>query len=178
MMSKEKNQDEKRIARLGALKAVKALDNEDSPWTLTQEIFQDVIAGHVVVNPDRLPPVTQMREELLKEIETRYKEEDELKDLLIESVPEARTMRKWVKKEGWEDAVWDKIRGDQLFSQANRSQMLEALRVRGMDKSDQAAKIWLTISGDYSDKLDVTDKTVDKYREINTILHKRKKEEG
>lgn len=177
-MSDENNQDEKRVARLEALKAVKALDNSDSPWTLTQEIFQDIVAGHVVANPDKLPPVTQMREQLLKEIEARYKDEDELKDLLIESVPEARTIRKWMKKDGWEDSVWDKIRGDQLFSPANRAQMLEALRVRGLTKSDQAAKIWLTISGDYSEKLDVTDKTVDKFREINSILHKKKKDEG
>ena len=47
-----------------------------------------------------------------------------------------------------------------------------------MDKSDQAAKIWLTISGDYSDKIDVTDKTVDTYRDINNILHGKKNEEG
>lgn len=177
-MSDEKNQNEKRVERLAALKAVKALDNSDSPWTLTQEIFQDVVAGHIVANPEKLPPVTQMREELLKEIEVRYKDEDDLKNTLIESVPEARTIRKWIKKEGWEDAVWSKIRGDQLFSPANRAQMLEALRIRGIEKSDQAAKIWLTISGDYSEKLDVTDKTVDKYREINNILHKRKTEEG
>lgn len=178
-MSNENNQDEKRVARLEALKAVKSLDNGDSPWTLTQEIFQDIIAGHTVINPDKLPPVTQMREELLKEIEIRYKDEQELKDVLIESVPEARTIRKWMKKEGWEESVWNKIKGDQLFSPAKRAQMLEALRIRGIDKSDQAAKIWLTISGDYSEKLDVTDRTVDKFREINSILHNKKKtEEG
>lgn len=177
-MSDEKKQDEKRVQRLEALKAVKALDNSDSPWTLTQELFQDVMAGHIVSNPDKLPPVTQMREELIKEIEVRYKDELDLKQLLSDSVPESRTLRKWIKKDNWEDAVWTKIRGDQLFSPANRAQMLEALRVRGLEKSDQAAKIWLTISGDYSDKLDVTDKTVDKYREINSILHKKKKDEG
>ena len=172
----QKKAIEKSTIKLEAIRAVKALDNGDSKWNLVQDILQDIMAGYIVANPNAQPPVTEMREHLLKEINLRHKDEEDLKNLLIESVPEVRSIRKWVKKEGWEEAVWDKIRGDQLFSPANRAQVLEAVRTRAIDKSDQAAKLWLTISGDYSDKLDVTDKTVETYREINNILHKKKKQ--
>ena len=165
---------EKLLTRVEAQKAVKSLSDPDSKWTLTEELFQEVMAGHIVANPDQLPPVTKMREQLIEEITKRYKDEPEVQQVLIDSVPEARSIRKWLKKEGWDDDVWSRIRGDRLFSAANRAQVIEALRVRAMDKSDTAAKIWLTISGDYSDKIDVTDKTVDTYRDINNILHGKK----
>lgn len=170
----QKKAIDKSTVKMEAIRAVKALDNGDSKWNLTQDIFQDIMAGHIVADPNNVPPVTQMREELLKEIEARYKDEEDTKILLLESVPEVRSIRKWIKKDGWEEAVWDKIRGDQLFSPANRAQVIEAIRLRAIDKSDQAAKLWLTISGDYSEKFDVTDKTVDTYREISNILHKNK----
>jgi hypothetical protein len=174
----QKKADEKRTKRLEALQAVKELSDKDSKWTLTEEIFQEIQAGHIVSNPNQLPPVTQMRQELISEIKTRYKDEPDVMQVLVDSVPEARTIRKWIKRDGWEDDVWTRLRGDKLFSPANRAQVLEALRVRAINKSDQAAKIWLTISGDYSDKIDVTDKTVDTYRDINNILHGKKNEEG
>lgn len=173
----QKKADEKRAKRLEALQAVKDMSDKNSKWTLTEEMFQDIQAGHIVVNPNQLPPITQMRQELLDEIKDRYKDEPDVMQVLLDSVPEARSIRKWVKREGWEDDVWTRLRGDKLFSPANRAQVIEALRVRAMDKSDQAAKIWLTISGDYSDKIDVTDKTVDTYRDINNILHGKKNDQ-
>ena len=166
--------EEKLAIRLEAMKAVKNLSDKDSKWTLTEELLQEVMAGHIVANPDKLPPITQMRKELLEEIDRRYKDDDKVRIVLINSIPEARSIRKWVKKDGWDEDVWSKIRGDKLFSPANRAQVIEALRVRAMDKSDTAAKIWLTISGDYSDKIDVTDKTVETYRDINNILLNKK----
>ncbi len=49
--------------------------------------------------------------------------------------------------------------------------MIEAIRSRGLNKSDTAAKLWLTLSGDYSEKIDIKqDETVEKFREINRIL--------
>lgn len=170
----QKKAEEKRAKRLEAFKAVKQMSSKDSKWTITEEMFQEIQAGYIVANPEQLPPITQMREELISEIKDKYKDEPETMQVLLDSVPEARSIRKWVKREGWEDDVWTRLRGEKLFSPANRAQVIESLRIRAMDKSDQAAKIWLTISGDYSDKIDVTDKTVDTYRDINNILHGKK----
>lgn len=165
---------EKSVAKLEAVRAVKKLTNGDSPWTLTQEMLQEVMAGHTVANPTQLPPLTQMVEELKKEIELRYKEEEETRDLLLESIPAMRSVREWVKKEGWEEAVWGRIRADGLFTARKRAHVIESLRERALDKSDVAAKIWLTLSGDYSEKMEVNDKSVEQYREINKVLHGRK----
>ena len=82
-----------------------------------------------------------------------------------------------MKKEGWDEAVWKKVRGDSLFSPQKRAKVIEALRDRAIDKSDLAAKIWLTLSGDYSDKMEVDNKSIDVFREINTILHRKSRDE-
>jgi hypothetical protein len=165
---------EKAIAKLEAVRAVKKLSNGDSPWTIPQEILQEIMASHTVANPDKQPPLTQMTEELKKEIEARYADDEELKTLLLNSVPDVRAIRVWVKKDGWDEAVWGKVRGDRLFSADKRAQVIESLRLRAIDKSDVAAKIWLTLSGDYSEKMEVDNKTVDTYREINNIIHRKK----
>src|SRR5271165_1584834 len=109
---KEVNENQVKAAiKLEALKAVRALSNGDSPFTLTQEIMQEIHASHIVINPDKQPSVPQMVEELKKEIELRYDDEEETKKILLESIPSVRNIRNWLKKEGWEEAVWKKVRG-------------------------------------------------------------------
>jgi hypothetical protein len=164
-------------AQLEAYRAVKKLSGEDSLWTLTQQLLQEVMAGHTVVNPNKLPPLTQMVEELKKEIEAKYSDEPGLKQLLLDSIPHMRSVREWVKKDGWDEAVWGYVRADGLFTAQKRAQVIEALRDRALDKSDVAAKIWLTLSGDYSEKMEVDNKSVDMYREINNVLHGKKKQQ-
>lgn len=165
---------EKSATKLAAIKAAKELKNGDSPWTVVQEILQEIQAAHIVSDPDSNPPITKLTEQLKEEIERLYQDEEEVRDILLESVPSARSIRQWVKKDGWEDAIWSKIRADNLFSSAKRSEVIKALHTRAIEKSDMAAKIYLTLSGDYVEKNEVNDKTVDTYREIQKILHKKK----
>lgn len=172
--AREKANDN-RIAKLEAIRAVKKLSNGDSQWTITQELLQEIQAAHVVANPDVTPQVTKMVEELKQEIEKRYVDDPELRELLLESVPAVRSVREWLKKDGWEEAVWGKVRQDGLFTPAKRAQVIESLRTRALDKSDVAAKIWLTLSGDYSEKMEVDNRSVDMYREINQVLHNKNK---
>ena len=167
----------KSTAQLEAYRAIKKLSPEGSMWTLTQQLLQEVMAGHTVINPESLPPLTQMVEELKNEIEKRYADELELKKLLLDSIPTMRSVREWVKKEGWDEAIWGYVRAEGLFTASKRAQMIESLRTRGLDRSDVAAKIWLTLSGDYSEKMEVDNKSVDMYREINNVLHGKKKQE-
>lgn len=169
-------QGAKALIRLEAIKAVKKLGNPDSPWTIPQEILQEIMAGYTVTNPDRLPHTTKLVEELRKEIELRYAEDEETKKLLLDSIPSMQQVRLWLKKEGWEEAIWKKVRGDSLFSPAKRAEVIEALRRRAVLTSDQAAKLYLTLSGDYAEKVEVDNKTVDTFREINNVLHKKKQE--
>lgn len=166
----------KSVEQLNAYKAVKKLSNENSQWTLTQELLQEIMAGHTIADPDKLPALTVMVEELKKEINVRYSDDEELKKVLLDSIPAMRSVREWVKKDGWDDAIWGYVRGDGLFTASKRAQVIESLRTRALDRSDTAAKIWLTLSGDYSEKMEVDNKSVDIYREINSILHKKKEQ--
>lgn len=175
--AQKEEMSEKAVEQLAAYKAVKKLSNENSQWTLTQEILQEIMAGHTIADPDKLPALTVMVEELKKEINVRYADDDELKQVLLDSIPAMRSVREWVKKDGWEDAIWGYVRGDGLFTASKRAQVIESLRTRALDRSDTAAKIWLTLSGDYSDKMEVDNKSVDIYREINSILHKKKEQQ-
>lgn len=163
------------IEQQAAYHNVKKLSDKNSSWTLTQELLQEVMAAHTVANPEKLPPLTEMVEQLKEEIEKRYQDEPNTKDVLLKSIPAMRSVREWVKKDGWDEAVWGYVRADGLFSATNRAKVIKALQERAVDKSDAAAKIWLTLSGDYSEKMEVDNKSADMYREINSILHGNKK---
>lgn len=147
----------------------------DSPWTLTQQLMQEVIAGYTVIDPNNIPKTPKLVEDLKNEIISRYEHDQETKELLLTSIPsDLANVRKWFKQEGWETAVWSKIRMEGLFTSSKRAEVIESLRQRAINKSDIAAKIWLTLSGDYQEKETVNDKSVDLYREINKILHSKK----
>lgn len=163
-------QQEKASNKIDAIKAVKKLST-DSKWFITQEILQEVQAGYTVIDPNKLPPVTQMIEDLKREVEARYSDDPATKELILDSIPGVPSVRSWLKKEGWDDAVWKKVRTDKLFSSDKRAQVIESLRLRAIERSDVAAKIWLTLSGDYSEKEQGDNKTLEAYREINSILH-------
>lgn len=172
-----KERAEKTVEKLSHIRKVKELST-NSEWLVTQEIMQEIHAGYLIKDPDKkLPAVHKLIEELKTEIKERYAHDEELKELLLQSVPSEISVRQWFKKDGWEEAVWTKLRVTGLFSKENRAAMINALFKRGVEGSDTAAKIWLTLSGDYSDKMDVnTDKRIEAYREINEILHRKNKE--
>lgn len=166
---------QKAVDKLSIVRELKKIAG-DSKWTPTQVILQEIVASHTIINPEALPAANQLKTELENEITKRYADNQEFRDFLLSSVPSDRSIREWLKKEGWNEAVWEILRQDGLFTKEKRAQMIESLRLRGMEKSDVAAKIWLTLSGDYSEKMDISnnDKTQDVYREINKILHKKK----
>lgn len=173
--TKEKTQEEKseEISRkLQAIKTVKEL-NKDSAWSIPQEILQEVIAGYTVADPQNIPKTPKLIEDLKEEIKRRYDYDHSLRDMILLSIPvDTRYVRDWMKKEGWEIAVWSKVRMEGLFTSSKRAEVIESVRQRAIDRSDTAAKLWLTLSGDYSEKSEAADsRTVDTYREINKILH-------
>jgi len=173
----KKSTGDKIAEKFSVHKALKLYQNPDSPWTLTQELLQEIVAGYIVADTPT-PSLHKLVEILKTEINKRQEYSEELRELLNKSVPSVPAVSAWFKKEGWEEAVWDKIRGDGLFSNAKRAVVIEALRKRAVDKSDVAAKLWLTLSGDYSEKIDVSnDKTIETYREINKVLHNKTEKE-
>lgn len=168
---------DKAAVKLAAVRAVKKLKNADSNWTLVQEILQEIIASHKVANPDKLPKTPQLKVELEKEIAARYDDEPETRDLLLEAIPAERSIREWFKKPGWDEAVWDTIRKSGLFTAERRAELINALWERGVNRDTQAAKIWLVLSGDYVEKQEINNNTVDTYREIQKRILSSKEED-
>lgn len=165
---------EKAIVKLAAVKAVKLL-NPDSKWTILQEMLQEILATHMVIDPGAKPSATIMAEELKAKVEEDYEEDPELRQMLLDAIPSKISISKWTKKSGWTEAVWDKIKGKGQFSNERRTVMMNAMYQKGASGSVQAAKLWLTLSGDYQEKAhdETKDKTLETFREINNLLHKK-----
>jgi len=178
MKEKAKRGGQVSVIKMEAKRALKEYSNPDSKWDLIQELYQEIQALYISVNPDQpMPTVPKLRQHLIDEIKLRYEDEPELRDLLLQCLPSTdRYIRAWYKKEGWMDAVWDKVRVKGLFTESKRSQVIEALRKRAIEKDTAAAKIWLQLSGDLveNNPIAASDKAQDFYREINKILHSKK----
>jgi len=179
-MSNDQNNNDinkqRNVKKLAAAQ-VKHLTQEivgDSDWTLLQIILQEIVATFICEDKPR-PSVEKLVEFLSEEVELRYKEDERVKDILLAGIPSRVAVSVWLKKEGWDEAVWQSIKSSGLFTAERRASIIDALYQRGKDKSDTAAKLWLTMSGDYSDKLDVSsDNTIDQFREIQQALLSKK----
>lgn len=167
------------VEKLNHRKAVKLLSNNNSKFLLTQELLQQIQATHLVMNPEKKVPVTQLITELKDLIKDMYSDEPDTMTVLIDSIPSEQTVRSWLKQPGWNESMWSFVKTDQLFSSGKRASVINSLYKRSIEGDDVAAKIWLTLSGDYSDKLDVSgkDKALDAFREINEVLHRKKYED-
>jgi len=173
----EKKESVEPPTKIEAVRAARELKNEDSNWNLLQEIMQEIQAGYIVIDAKTMPDATKLADQLKEEVEKRFIDEPEKQKILLDGIPHVRSIRQWFKKDGWEDAVWGKIRTDQLFSSEKRAEVIESLRLRAIQRSDVAAKLWLTMSGDYSEKMEVNDKTLDAFRDINSVLQRKSREE-
>lgn len=176
------NKHERAMAGAEKAKNIRLLRNlnGEGRWTPLQEVMQDIYASYLVNNPDNLPPYTKMVEDLKKETKVRFEVENpDLYDLLKKSMPSHNGIREWFKTKDWDETVWKKIRESGLFSKERRAAMINALYKRGIEKDTVAAKLYLTMSGDYVEKSENVNKdaTIDKFREINQILHKKTKTE-
>jgi len=168
-MNKE-NQKKSNLKLLASQK-VKKLSG-DSEWTILQQIVQEIEATFIVREQKKYS-VESLRNLLIEEVELRYKDEPEVRDILLEGIPSRYSVGQWRKKAGWEEAVWAKIRGVGLFTPEKRSKVIDTLYKKATDSKDTtAAKIWLTLSGDYVEKGDnKSSEVMDIFREINQKLH-------
>ena len=176
--NQEKNEkSQKASSKIAQLNLIKGMSPNDN-WNVLEDILQEIEATLIVenaTNGKKKPTTRHLRQLLEAEVKKKYSQNPETQKQLLDAIPSEMTVGKWRKKSKWEDAVWEKIRDTELFSPSRRAEMIGALFTRGLTRSDAAAKLYLTMSGDYSDKLDVTqDGTLDKFREINDVLHKKR----
>jgi hypothetical protein len=144
-----------------------------SQWTIVQDLVQEIQADYIS-RTIPIPPAKAILEELVEKVERNYEEEPEKKEIILKGMPSKTSILYWYKLEGWNKAVWDKVKNDTLFSKARRSAMIDALYKRGLEKDTVAAKLYLTMSGDYSDRPpDEKNSTIEAFKDINKILHKK-----
>lgn len=168
---------EKAIEKRGNVRQLQQL-TPDSKWTILQDIAQDIQASYIIRGSD-MPTQKVLLAEIHSQIDIRYPKDDEdlvkTREIIISSIPNSPvTIKTWTKKEGWNQAVWDKVKNEGLFSKERRAAVVNALYQRAIAKDTVAAKLYLTMSGDYSDRPpDEKNTVVDKFIEINKILHKK-----
>jgi len=162
------------LAKRSAIKKLAQLQGE-SEWNLLQQIGQEIEAHHIIIK-EKLS-LDKHLAAILEEAKSRYSEEPDLLALVLDAIPSRITLRAWKKKKGWEECVWMKIRGEGLFTTDRRAQVVGKLfEQAAIDGNVQAAKIWLTLSGDYSEKdPSAKNEALDVFRELNEAIHNKNK---
>lgn len=171
--AKRQEMSEKSQAKILAKKRLDKLQ-EDSEWNILEQILQEIESTYLV-KKEKAPSNEKLVELMAAEIEAKYFDDLDLKELLYEALPSRVTVSKWRKKKGWEEAVWSKVRSTGLFTAQKRQMIIDALYEQATDGNTNAAKIWLTLSGDYQEKGNQANEVVDQFREINSIIHGSKK---
>ncbi len=155
-----------------AMKKAKELSG-DSRWDLVEQIAQEIQA-HYVLNKQKITAAQHIKH-IEDEIKSRYADEAEVMQILLDAVPSTTTLGTWKKKKEWEEAVWMKLRGEGLFTPDSRAQVIGKLFDQAVQGNVPAAKVWLTLSGDYSEKDPaVKDSAMDMFRQLNEAIHSKK----
>jgi hypothetical protein len=162
-------------AKVRAIKRVDQLSG-DSEWSILQQIIHD-IESFFLIKEDKKVTLDKILDNLEDEIKLRYSSDDEvhteIREALIAAIPSKNTLSKWRAKKGWIEAVWARVRSGPtgLFSLDKRANVIHSMYDSATKGNVNAAKIWLTLSGDYSEKAEAKNEVVDQYREINKIIH-------
>lgn len=143
-------------------------------WNILQEYLIEIEADCKLKEGlgQKFPTYVELLKLLEKKVELEHSEDEATKKALLTCIPKTKgSVYQWHHLSGWEDAVIEKMKSYGLFTPDKRAQVIEALRQRATTDGDtQAAKIWLTMSGDYSDKIDVKDTKFEKYKEYVSSL--------
>jgi len=169
----KKDRADKAIVQRLALKKIENLTS-DSEWNLLEQILQEIEA-YYVVSRQKIPANEALHAQLTEEVKTRFADDEDVRTALLEAVPSRVTISKWRKKKGWEEAIWAKVRGTGLFTGDKRAAVINNLYSSALEGNVNAAKIWLTLSGDYTEK-DTTAKNdaMDMFRQLNEAIHSKK----
>lgn len=176
-MFNEESAEKRKIKKL-ATEQVKDLTKKligDSDWTILQIILQEILSTYIC-RDEKTPTLDNMVILLNNEVAARYADNEQVRNILLAGIPTKVSISQWLKKDGWDDAVWKHIKATGMFTNEKRAAIIDALYKRGKDKSDTAAKLWLTMSGDFSEHLNVhTDNTIDQFRDIQQALLSKKR---
>jgi hypothetical protein len=164
--TKEKSSREKAKLVIQSLSA-------QGKWHLLQEYLMDIQADGKLKQSQgqKFPTYAEQQILLHKRIASEFEEDPDTRDLLLGYVSTPKTLSRWSQLPGWNDAIIDKMKRTGLFTAEDRAAAIKAMLDKAKLGDVQAAKIYLTMSGDYTDKVDVSDQKFEKYKEYaNTLI--------
>lgn len=108
------------------------------------------------------------------EINSRFKNEPELAQVIIGALPGVKTLQRWVKRQDWKEEVEKRLKDETLFSLDKRAAMINMIYNRGLHQGDiKAAEMYLKLSGDLTNKPPQKDKGYEAYQELAETLIKK-----
>jgi hypothetical protein len=152
----------------------RALPKVSGRWNELQSILIDVEVGHrVKMLSQQLPKlssVPEMIEDLKLEIQDKYKDQPEHKDILLFNVPGRQAAHKWMSRPEWKEEVEKRLKDGNLFSLEKRAALIESLHRKGMAGDGKSAEMWLKMSGDLTSQPQTKDKAVEAFKTLSESL--------
>lgn len=170
--SEDADREAKRALKEKARLTLLSLSNKGR-WNLLQDFLIEIQADAKIKEGlgQKFPTLADQVVLLHKKIEVEFNEDPDNEALLKNYVTHFSTIHKWTKLPGWNEAVIEKMKSYGLFTPEHRAGVIESMRQKAVKDGDvQAAKVWLTMSGDYTDKVDVSDAKFEKYKEYANSL--------
>lgn len=146
------------------------LNIKSSEWSFMEDLAQEIEATYA--STQKKISATEMVAKMQELAVRKYEEYEGLPEKIIASIPSIQRIIEWRKKKNWREAVWQKCRETEIFSNENRALVHSKLLDKIKDKGDvQAMKLYFQMSGDLVEKDEKANKIVDLYKEINDHLH-------
>lgn len=152
----------------------RALPKVSGRWNELQSVLIDIEVGHriklLAIQGTSLPSVPEMIEDLKAEIEIRFKDQPDHKDILLFNVPGRQAAHKWMARHEWKEEVEKRLKDGNLFSLEKRAALIESLYRKGVAGDNKASEMWLKMSGDLSNQPPIKDKALDSFKQLSESL--------
>lgn len=152
----------------------RALPKVSGRWNELQSLLIDVEVGHRVsmlaAQAHKLPSIPEMIEDLKAEVDAKYKDQPEHRDILLFNIPGRQAAHKWMGRPEWKEEVEKRLKDGNLFSLEKRSALIESLYRKGVAGDNKSAEMWLKMSGDLTNQPQIKDKAVDAFKTLSESL--------
>lgn len=148
----------------------------DKKWTALQSMMIDIYADGKLkmAEGQRFPTGRELQELLKRKIETEYSDNIKFRTGLLNCVPTVRTLHRWAKLEGWNEDVMKKLKAEHLYSPEDRASIIIALKKEAQKGDVMAAKMVLTMTGDYDEKGQVSDEKFNTWQKYVNAMGRKK----
>jgi len=144
----------------------------DGAWNPVEDALLDVeVYFHtkqLIGEIERVPTVPKLA--------VKLKEQPELLEILIESIPNKANLRGWRRKRKWKEEVERRMRDETLFAHDKRFKMIDAVYQSGLKGSAKHAQMYLTMSGDLN-KTTEQDPVQKTFEDFTKALSKKRSED-